>query len=256
MNKYKFLGLAAAVTCGLMVGNSYADNEVERTLNEAGARAKLDGKALVDGLGDEKTNGLITDSSRALQRFTTGDKTTIPKSILAKAKCVIVFPSVAEGAIVVGGAGGSGIATCRTGSLDEWSNPAFVTYGAGSLGVQLGAKSSSIVALILSNKAIEQLKQGKIDLSAEVEVAAGNNSAEESYGKKDMVMYDDASGAFIGASLSVGRISEDKTNQTAFYHQYQSTREALERTDIKTFTTSDGLNAFYKNVKSATATKM
>src|SRR5512140_1380286 len=50
----------------------------------------------------------------------------IPQSILDKAECVIVLPSVKKFAIGIGGNYGRGVMTCRTGAhfTGRWSAPA------------------------------------------------------------------------------------------------------------------------------------
>jgi lipid-binding SYLF domain-containing protein len=56
----------------------------------------------------------------------------IPKDLLAKAECVAVFPSVLKAGFIVGGRGGRGVASCRTGR--GWSAPAFFNLGGASVG--------------------------------------------------------------------------------------------------------------------------
>lgn len=253
MRRRLFLDVIGVVSFIAVSGVAFAEpSDMLRSAEEINARAKMDAKAMMNRLGDEKTEKLLREATTSLEKFTTGAKAAIPKSIVAKAKCIAVFPSVTQGAIVIGGAGGNGIATCRTGA-NEWSNPAFVDYTAGSLGVQLGVKSSSLVALFLTDKAREELKQGKLDMSADIAAAAGNAATEGSVGMKDMVLYDDAAGAFLGASLSVAKISEESSNQKSYYHQTEPIRTSLEKADVKTMTTSSELQGFYRAVGNATS---
>ena len=54
-----------------------------------------------------------------------------------------------KAALLVGGEYGRGFASCRT--PGNWSAPAPVRLTGGSLGVQLGADSTDIILLLMSN---------------------------------------------------------------------------------------------------------
>ena len=58
---------------------------------------------------------------------------------------MIVYPKITKAALVVGGEGDSGVLLSRN-EKGVWSSPAFITYGAVSLRMQLGAESSSTEA--------------------------------------------------------------------------------------------------------------
>jgi len=47
----------------------------------------------------------------------------IPRSLLAKAECIAVFPKVLKAGFILGGSGGRGVASCRTPT--GWSAPAY-----------------------------------------------------------------------------------------------------------------------------------
>src|SRR5271163_233341 len=54
------------------------------------------------------------------------DAKTVPASLLAKADCVIVLPSVKKGGFIIGGTGGRGPMICRVGKkfIGRWAAPA------------------------------------------------------------------------------------------------------------------------------------
>ena len=60
----------------------------------------------------------------------------IPRDLLDRAECVMVFPQVIKVGVIVGGQGGRGVASCRTRS--GWSAPAFFEMKGGSVGFQIG----------------------------------------------------------------------------------------------------------------------
>ena len=68
------------------------------------------------------------------------NKQEIPKSVVDKAVCVLVYPGVKKVGIGLGVTYGRGMITCRTGPQmsGKWSAPAMYTLDTGSLGLQLG----------------------------------------------------------------------------------------------------------------------
>ena len=65
----------------------------------------------------------------------------IPKDLMDKAVCVVVYPSVKKAAFVVGGSYGRGVITCRSGKEfgGSWSAPAFFARRNNRLAPKLGA---------------------------------------------------------------------------------------------------------------------
>src|SRR5690348_17779685 len=66
----------------------------------------------------------------------------IPRDLLNKAECVVVFPSVKKAAFVVGASYGRGVMTCRSGEnfRGRWSAPAMFAMEGGSFGLQIGGQ--------------------------------------------------------------------------------------------------------------------
>src|SRR5262249_48748564 len=52
-----------------------------------------------------------------------------------RSKAIVIFPSLVKGGVVIGGEGGDGVLVVRDPSRG-WSDPAFYTLAAGSLGLQ------------------------------------------------------------------------------------------------------------------------
>jgi lipid-binding SYLF domain-containing protein len=64
---------------------------------------------------------------------------SIPQSVLDRADCVAILPSVLKFAIGIGGSFGRGVMTCRGGSdfQGPWGAPTMMRLGGGSVGLQL-----------------------------------------------------------------------------------------------------------------------
>ena len=78
----------------------------------------------------------------------------IPQSVIDKADCVVVLPSVLKAAFVVGGSYGRGVMTCRSGAhfRGPWSAPTMMALEGASFGLQLGGQATDFVLLLMSPK--------------------------------------------------------------------------------------------------------
>src|SRR5690242_21271902 len=93
----------------------------------------------------------------------------IPKGILDRAECVIVFPSVKKFAIGVGGSYGRGVITCRGGAkfTGGWSAPAMFALEGGNIGFQLGGQATDFVLLVMNEKGANSVMGSKVKLGAD-----------------------------------------------------------------------------------------
>ncbi len=103
----------------------------------------------------------------------------IPRQLLNRARCVLVFPSVKKVAVGVGGTYGRGVILCRTGAnmTGPWSAPAMYKLNVGTLGVQLGSSSTDYVLLVQTKVGAEKILSGKLKLGAECSAVAGPTGA-------------------------------------------------------------------------------
>ncbi len=65
----------------------------------------------------------------------------VPPPLLDQTQCVGVVPKLTKGGFIAGGEHGDGVVSCRT---DQgWSEPAFFSISAGSIGLQAGVEGSA-----------------------------------------------------------------------------------------------------------------
>src|SRR3984957_800764 len=71
----------------------------------------------------------------------------IPRDVMDKAECVIIFPSLLKAAFVVGASYGRGAMVCRTGAdfRGPWGAPAMYALEGGSVGFQIGGQATDLV---------------------------------------------------------------------------------------------------------------
>jgi lipid-binding SYLF domain-containing protein len=180
-----------------------------------------------DNAKDEET---IKNAAAVLQAMLDGR--AVPSSLLVTANCIIVLPNVKKFAVGVGGSGGRGAMTCRTGknfSGDEWSAPAMYTIGGASAGLQVGGTSTDFVLLVMSPSAVNKVLAGKNKVGSDLSAAAGPTSATTpaSVKGKDIVSYSHAKGLFVGASVDGASLDPDSSADQRLYDKAVSAREIV-----------------------------
>jgi len=163
----------------------------------------------------------LGDSAAVEQAALMGD---LPLNILSKADCILVFPNVKKVAIGIGGSYGRGTLVCRGGAAMNglWGAPAMYLLDQGSIGVQLGSTSTDFVLVIMSQKGVEQILNGKTKLGSNAAAAAGpTGAAATSYNadtmKADVLTYSQSKGLFAGVSLIGAAIDTDNDANKALY---------------------------------------
>lgn len=166
-----------------------------------------------DKTKDEETIGNATN---VLTAMLSGG--AVPADVLAKADCVVVVPNFKKGGFIVGGAGGRGPMSCRTGDnfSGKWSPPAMYTASGISVGLQVGGSSSDFVVLLMNKKAVDAFLKGKTKLGRDASVAAGPGAAASSLGG-DVLTYARTSGVFAGLSLGGATFDPDNNANQRLY---------------------------------------
>src|SRR5215471_6453225 len=133
---------------------------------------------------------------------------SIPQSVLDKADCVVVLPSVVKFAIGIGGSYGRGVMTCRGGDAFQgpWGAPTMMALEGGSAGLQLGGNATDFVLLLMSPRSANGILTSKVKLGGDASAAAGpvgrSASAEtDATLRAEILSYSRARGLFAGVSL-------------------------------------------------------
>jgi lipid-binding SYLF domain-containing protein len=141
----------------------------------------------------------------------------IPQEVLAKAQGLVIARWFKLGA-VLGLAGGQGIVVARTPS--GWSPPSGIGAGAGSFGIQLGARNSDLVFVLNTPAAVEAFTKGSFDFGAEASAVFlkwGSMSSTGTSPDAAVYVYGDTVGLFGGGSLAGAYIGvRDKDNAKAY----------------------------------------
>lgn len=158
----------------------------------------------------------------------------IPKDLLDKAECVIVFPGVKKFAMGVGGSYGRGAITCRTGDTytGPWSAPAMFALEGGSIGFQLGGQSTDFVLLVMNDRGADSVLGSKVKLGADATAAAGPKgrsaaAATDIVMQAEMLSYSRSRGLFAGVSLEGSTLRPDNDADALVYGRTIDARDIV-----------------------------
>lgn len=159
---------------------------------------------------------------------------SIPQSVLDKAECVVVLPSVVKFAIGLGGSYGRGVMTCRGGKdfRGKWGAPAMMALEGGSAGLQLGGQATDFVLLLMNSRAASSILSSKVKLGGDASAAAGpvgrTASAETDLAMRaEVLTYSRARGAFAGVSLEGSTLRPDNDANKHLYGKEISAKDIV-----------------------------
>jgi SH3 domain-containing YSC84-like protein 1 len=148
----------------------------------------------------------------------------VPQSLLDKAKCVIVLPSVVKFAIGFGGDYGRGVMTCRKGEdfHGPWGAPTMMALEGGSFGFQLGGQATDFVLLVMNEGGANGILAGKVKLGADAAAAAGPKGRDAAAAsdvtlRAEILSYSRSRGLFAGVSLEGSTLRPDNGANKSLY---------------------------------------
>jgi len=142
------------------------------------------------------------------------------RDALVQASGVFVIPGYATAALVVGGAGGSGIMLEQRDG--QWSPPAFYHIGSASLGLQAGVAAGPLAMLLMNDDAVRpfhDLSNFSLDAAAGVTLVDWSALAEATAGRGDVVVWSDMTGLVVDLSVAVSTINFDEEATSRYYRQ-------------------------------------
>jgi lipid-binding SYLF domain-containing protein len=158
----------------------------EETMTNLGRGTRLSGAVIVAVLGlwgcagapetREERAALESDAEATLAAMTRRDPTL--GKVLDEAAGYVVFPTIGESAVLVGGAQGVGVVYA------DGEPIGYAVLRQGSIGAQLGGRSFSELIILRTPEALARMRSGNFDLTANVsatalESGAGRNASFE-----------------------------------------------------------------------------
>ena len=179
---------------------------------------------------EETPDKRLQRSADTMRQIAASKDSGIPLKLLEKAQCIVIVPGMKKAAFLIGGQYGRGFASCRV--PGNWSAPAPVRLTGGSLGMQLGADSTDIILLVMSQRGMERLLSDKFALGVDVNVAAGPvgrdaNADTDALLHAEILAWSRSRGAFAGVSLNGTAVEWDRAEAVRLYGRPWSNREII-----------------------------
>jgi lipid-binding SYLF domain-containing protein len=192
-------------------------------------------------LAQKKEDDRLKESHTVLKEILGMPDKGIPRDLLDKAECVVVYPSVKKAAFIVGASYGRGVITCRTGKefRGPWSAPAMFALEGGSFGLQIGGEATDFVLLIMNERGADSVMSSKVKLGADASAAAGpvgrTSSAEtDVVMKAEILSWSRARGVFGGISLAGSTMRSDDGANKTLYGKELSAKEIVREGKVTT----------------------
>ena len=152
-----------------------------------------------------------------------GNNSEPARRFLARARGVMICPSIFRMSFLLGGSGGGCVLLARDGA-GSWSDPAFYSMISGSVGFQAGIQDVQLMLFIMSRRGLTAImdSQFKFGANASITLAtlgAGVEGATSTALDADIVAVEQSSGLFAGLSLQGSALSFDSTGSLAYYGQ-------------------------------------
>jgi len=176
--------------------------------------------AMADDVQDARQ--LVDKARLAFENFM-ADKDLGPgvRSLVKRAKGVLIYPQILKGAFIWGISGGSGVMLSYDEKAGKWGGPAFYTIGEASFGLQIGGEASEVILVALTDRGVASLLSTSAKLGADVGIAVGpvgaGAEAATANLSADLVSYSRAKGLYAGISLEGAVVAVRGSLNKAYY---------------------------------------
>jgi lipid-binding SYLF domain-containing protein len=188
--------------------------------------------------GQKKEEERVENAGKVMQEILNAPD-SIPQSVLDKADCVVVLPSVVKFAIGIGGSYGRGVMTCRGGKdfQGKWGTPTMMALEGGSAGLQLGGQATDFVLLLMNSRSANAILTSKVKLGGDASAAAGpvgrTASADTDVTMRaEVLSYSRARGLFAGISLEGSTLRPDNDANTNLYGKKLEAKDIVFKGDV------------------------
>ena len=192
--------------------------------------------SVIPALGEdkeEKVEDRINQSATVFKEIL-GMPDGIPKDLLNRSYCVVIYPSVKKAAFIVGGSYGRGLISCRKGRdfSGGWSAPAMFALEAGSVGFQIGGQATDFVLLVMNDSGARSVMSSKVKLGGDASGADGPGGRDAAAAtdvvlKAEILSYSRAQGLFAGVSLEGSTLRSDDGANKVLYGKELSAKEIV-----------------------------
>ena len=148
------------------------------------------------------------------------------------AYAVLVVPDMLQVGLIIGAEHGVGVLLARNRTTGAWGDPAFYEVYGGSLGLQIGGKSSDVILTLMNAQAVDKLLTSSFKLGADASMAVGRIGAGVGAGTtirfgEDIYVFARSRGLYGGLALDGSAVVEKTDWNTAYYGAGVTARQIL-----------------------------
>lgn len=201
-----------------------------------------------------KSERKVAKAINTFEEFVSDPDIQLPPDLLRQSEGIIIIPDMVQAGFFFGGRRGYGVMSLRNDD-GSWSNPAFVKMTGGSLGLQIGAKSSDLVLIFPRRSMVHEAFTGSYNLGGNVSGTAGSlgrspvDSTRE-YSKNKIYAYSRSSGLYGGVSLEGSELSFHNKRNREFYGQSLTPRQIFANTYTEIPPVADSLSTLLSQAES------
>lgn len=183
-------------------------------------------------LAASEQQALVDKAALTAERMLNDPGRPTLRKYMARAKGVLIVPSLIKGGFIFGVEGGSGVLLAR--GAKGWSHPAFFTIGSGSFGLQAGVQEAQAMLIIMTDKGLQAVMKRQFKLGVDASVAIGpgdgigggtgvGGSTTAGLGA-DIVTFFDTRGLFVGAAFEGAAVVKREEWNRLYYGKDATTR--------------------------------
>lgn len=174
---------------------------------------------------------LVDRSTLALQDMMSQTVSDTPRTMLQRARGVMICPQVFKAGFIFGGEGGACVLLARAGN-GTWSYPAFYGMGSGSVGFQIGIQDAQLILMIVTDKGLNAMLDSQFKLGADASIAiatigGGVEGATTGAVGADIVAFSQTRGLFGGISIGGTLMGARSEWNRVYYGHDVSTRQIV-----------------------------
>lgn len=167
------------------------------------------------------TREIVAESRYTIEKLKADKEFANVTAYIDKAHAVLIIPQLIKAGFLIGGEGGTGVLLVK-GADGSWSNPAFYTLAAGSIGLQMGGSISEVVFTFMSESAVLSILDNEIKLGADLSVAVGPlgrglEAATTTDFNADVYAFSRTIGLFGGGAFEGAKLFERTGYNTDYY---------------------------------------
>lgn len=192
--------------------------------------------ALAQEAPPSREEARLVTATQVLDMLRATPDQNIPGWLMQRAYGVAVIPDVLKGAFLFGGRYGNGVLTVRD-AQGRFSDPIFITLAGGSVGWQIGATSTDVVLVFVTQRSVQNFARGKFTLGVDASVAAGpvGRQGEAEAGiQAEIYSYSRSRGLFAGVALDGTVLAFDRPANRAFYGSRAVSTEMITSGQVST----------------------